>query len=320
MKNNSRNGQSARHPSEPAPAAERTLDETLAALLEQTVAKLLAADRRADPMFGPFGPLVALSHLAYGHEARLLEQAASLLCEAQPHLRVVHLDKPIPIVPAAREALQSNDWEHIEGIRLPSRVYSEDGYAPDLVIVDSRCHEAFLFDIKRSVDTRSSRVRALREKMKAAALVAPDWLAARARAHMIACTRIAILDASGETDDPKSGVLTPSGFERVLGVPGFAAVLGDLRERFSARLQAELDMLMREPGRADAGEDCENFSAPVAALEHTDGDHPDESGPAAEPQLPVRTAQSPRPRVGFAIPLAEPQDDALEALPRRSWH
>lgn len=314
MKNNPQNGPSADHPSEP------TLEDRLAALLEQTVAKLLAAERRADPMFGPFGPLVALSHLAYGHEARLLEQAASLLCEVQPHLLVVQLDKPIPIVPAAREALRGNQWEHIEGIRLLSQVYAEDGYAPDLVIVDSRQQAAFVFDIKRSVDIRSSRVRALREKMKAAALVAPDWLAARARIHMIACTRIAILDASGESDDPKSGVLTPSGFERVLGVPGFAAVLGDLRERFAARLQAELDTLMREPQHADAEDGPENFSASAAALEHADGDHSDEPGHAAESRDPVRTAQSPRSRVGFAIPLAEPPDDAPGNHPRRNWH
>ncbi len=241
---------SATDASEDDAAAEAFLERRLALLLETTLAQMLAAERRVDPMFGAFGPLVALSHLAYGHEARLLEEAISVLCEAQPHLRVVQLDRPIPLVPAAREALRSNEWENIEGIRLPSRVYAEDGYAPDLVVVHRRNHEAFLFDIKRSVDNKASRVRNLREKLKAAALVAPDWLSARARIHMVSFTRIAILDASGETDDAKSGILTPSGFERVLDIPGFAVRLAALRQDFAARLRDELERLAREQGWA----------------------------------------------------------------------
>ena len=243
---------SASNGTEDHAAAEAFLERRLALLLETTLAQMLAAERRVDPMFGAFGPLVALSHLAYGHEARLLEQAVSVLCEVQPHLRVVQLDKPIPLVPAAREALRGNEWENIEGIRLPSRVYAEDGYAPDLVVIDRRNHEAFLFDIKRSVDNKASRVRNLREKLKAAALVAPDWLSARARIHMVSFTRIAILDASGETDDAKAGILTPSGFERVLDIPGFAVRLTALRQAFAARLRDELERLARAQAAAVA--------------------------------------------------------------------
>ncbi len=256
MNRTSHSEASASNGAEDHAAAEAFLERRLALLLETTLAQMLAAERRVDPMFGAFGPLVALSHLAYGHEARLLEQAVSVLCEAQPHLQVVQLDRPIPLVPAAREALRSNEWENIEGIRLPSRVYAEDGYAPDLVVVHRRNHEAFLFDIQRSVDNKASRVRNLREKLKAAALVAPDWLSARARIHMVSFTRIAILDASGETDDAKSGILTPSGFERVLDIPGFAVRLAALRQDFAARLRDELERLAREQlaaaGKAEA--------------------------------------------------------------------
>ncbi len=51
------------------------LEQRLAQLLDRTFAEMLRSERRADPMFRSHAGIVALSHHAYGHEARLVEQA-----------------------------------------------------------------------------------------------------------------------------------------------------------------------------------------------------------------------------------------------------
>jgi hypothetical protein len=158
-------------------ASQPDLRKRLEQLLDDAFTEMMTADRRTDPMFGSHAATVALSHHAYGCEARLIEQATVLVCEEQPHLQVVRLDRAIPLVEAAWQALRGNDWSELEGIRLPSRVFAEDSYMPDLVVIDRRSRDLFLFDIKRSVDSKPSRARGLMEKLKAAALVAPDWLA-----------------------------------------------------------------------------------------------------------------------------------------------
>jgi len=39
----------------------------------------------------------------------------------------------MPIVPAALEFLERNEWSSLEGIRLRSKVHYRKTYAPDLV-------------------------------------------------------------------------------------------------------------------------------------------------------------------------------------------
>jgi len=285
------------------------LRKRLEQLLDDAFTEMLGAERRTDPMFGSHAATVALSHHAYGCEARLIEQATILACEAQPHLQVVRLDRAIPLVEAAWQALRGNDWSELEGIRLPSRVFAEDSYMPDLVVIDRRTREAFLFDIKRSVDSKPSRARGLMEKLKAAALVAPDWLALMAKVHSVACTRIAILDASGAVDDPKQGILPLAALEQVLDIPGFAAALASLRRRFSVRLEQELDRLQAATRSEERG-GPEND----AGLE-TDGPS-DRPGTAAKVSHMQGSAdRQPRPRsgrrVGFVtLPSGEDEDAA----------
>ena len=290
-------------------AGQPELRKRLEQLLDDAFAEMMTADRRTDPMFGSHAATVALSHHAYGCEARLIEQATILVCEEQDHLQVVRLDRAIPLVEAAWQALRGNDWAELEGIRLPSRVFAEDSYMPDLVVVDRRTREAFLFDIKRSVDSKPSRARGLMEKLKAAALVAPDWLALMAKVHSVVCTRIAILDASGAVDDPKQGILPLAALEQVLDIPGFAAALASLRRRFSIRLERELDRLQAAT-RSDKRGGPEN-GASSEKMEPCD-----RPGRTAEvQQLRASADRQPRPRsgrrVGFVtLPSGEDEDAA----------
>ena len=90
------------------------LHERLDQLLDEAFAEMLASDRRIDPMFRSHAAAVALSHHAYGCEARLIERATVILCEEQPHIQVVRLDRAIPLVEAARETLRGNDWSTLE--------------------------------------------------------------------------------------------------------------------------------------------------------------------------------------------------------------
>lgn len=282
-----------------APELDRRLDD----LLEATVSGMLSVERKPDPMFGRHGETIALAHLAYGHEARLIEDAAILMCEAEAHLRVIRLDRPFPLVAAAFEALQGNDWSTLQGIRLPSRVYAEDSYMPDLVVLDRRSMTAYLLDIKRAIDNKISRIRALMTRLKAAALVAPDWLSMRARVHGVACTRIAILDASGAFDEPSSGIMPLAALEQVLEVPGLAARMADLRHRFALRIEREMDRLLPDASggtgkrRSGIGSGSSD-SAPRSDNDTSTDDEPDTKGAAAS----TAKAQGRGRRVGFAIP------------------
>jgi len=290
-------------------AGQPDLRKRLEQLLDAACAEMMAAERRTDPMFGSHAATVALSHHAYGCEARLIEQATVLVFEEQDHLQVVRLDRAIPLVEAAWQALRGNDWSELEGIRLPSRVFAEESYMPDLVVIDRRSRDLFLFDIKRSVDSKPSRARGLMEKLKAAALVAPDWLSSKAKVHAVACTRIAILDASGAVDDPKQGILPLAALEQVLDIPGFAAALASLRRRFSIRLEQELDRLQAatwsgersEPENSASSEKMETCDRPGTT--------------AGVSQLRASADHQPRPgsgrRVGFVtLPPGEDEDAA----------
>ncbi|QKV20048.1 hypothetical protein [Oricola thermophila] len=290
-------------PSDETPELDRRLDD----LLEATVAGMLSVERKPDPMFGRHGETIALAHLAYGHEARLIEDAAILMCEAEPHLQVIRLDRPFPLVAAAFEALQGNDWSTLEGIRLPSRVYAEDSYMPDLVVLDRRSMTAYLLDIKRAIDNKISRIRALMTRLKAAALVAPDWLSMRARVHGVACTRIAILDASGAFDEPETGIMPLAALEQVLDVPGLAVRMADLRDRFALRIEQEMDRLLPDAsggvgtGKRRSGIGADAPDGEPRSDSNTDtstDDEPDTKGAAAS----MAKAQGRARRVGFAIP------------------
>ena len=280
------------------------LDRRLNRLLDDTFAEMMSTERRTDPMFGSHAATVALGHYAYGHEARLIERATILLCEGQEHLQVVQLDRAFPLVESAREALRGNDWSELEGIRLPSRVFAEETYMPDLVVIDRRTRDAFLFDIKRSVDNKLSRIRGLMEKLKAAALVAPDWLALRAKVRGVPGARIAILDASGEVNEPKAGVMPLAALEQVLAIRGFAAALASLRQRFSVRLQQELDGLQTETA---SGEYHGTGSGAVCGATGL-GDGTVEPGDASDPHS-LRSLSGGR--VGYAILPPNEGDDGL---------
>lgn len=275
------------------------LDQQLSRLLDDTFAEMMSTERRTDPMFGSHAVTVALGHYAYGHEARLIERATVLLCEGQPHLQVVQLDRAFPLVESAREAVRNNEWAELEGIRLPSQVFAEESYMPDLVVIDQRSRGSFLFDIKRSVDNKSSRMRALMEKLQVASLVAPDWMARRAKVHGVTDTSVAILDASNVCSDPKAGVVPLAALEQVLAIPGFAAALDSLRDRFSVRLQQELDGLQAEVA---SGEQHGTESDAVCGA--TDlGD-----GSAADRHWPRQNSGH---RVGFVTLPPEEDDDVL---------
>lgn len=224
-------------------------------IVDRTVDDWLAAEVQPDRMFGPLGTVIARSHLAYLHDGRLVEALLRAVCAHCPHLRLVDLARPFPIVPAAIEALRRNDWDALEGIALDGEVYADATYMPDVVVAEMESRTVHLLEIKRQVDNKRKRIQPVLDKLMASALVAPDWLARQARLRGIASVRVAVLDASGGAEDTGRGVLPLSAVDGLLAIPGATASIGAMRRDFHARVADELGRMLREAigQRAEAG-------------------------------------------------------------------
>src|SRR5690606_2131772 len=97
--------------------------------------------------FGPFAELNSVVRAVTYHEGWLLEQGMVRLASENPSLLIMPSETALPIVPAALEMLERNDWRSLKGIRLRSEVHYKSSYVPDLFIVDPGQHRALIVDM-----------------------------------------------------------------------------------------------------------------------------------------------------------------------------
>ena len=216
-------------------------DTAFEVLIDRAIAAIKAAGDRVDPVFGPFAELNSIVRAVTYHEGKLLEWGVARLANENPALVLMPPETALPIVPAAVELLQRNDWLGLEGLRLRSEVHYTTSYIPDLFLVDRDQHSALLLDVKRSLASYAERrLNALRRRMMAAALIAGDWLHIEGRVAGVSRVGVAIIDGSSERRDQTNGVFALDEVGDLIGVPGAGEAMLALRAKFAQRVQAKV--------------------------------------------------------------------------------
>lgn len=209
-------------------------------LVAQAVDAVRACSAKPDPTFGSYAELVAAIRSTAFHEGKLLERGVARLALCNPALIVVPQDRPMPIVPAAREFLRRNEGP-LRGIRLSPEVHARESYAPDLVIVDTVRHAALVLDVKRSLASyETRRLNDLRSRMMAAAMIASDWLSLECRTPPVGDVSVAIIDGSDEMADHDRGVWGLSEIGDLLEVNGAGEAMAMLRDLFGREVRSIL--------------------------------------------------------------------------------
>lgn len=276
-------------------------------LVEQAIDAISGCSAKSDATFGVWAEIVAAIRSTAFHEGKLLERAIARLVSCNPDLSVVTLERPMPVVPAAREVLRRNEGV-LRGLRLSPEVHSRETYAPDLVIVDRRRHAALILDVKRSLlSYEMPRLNELRSKMLAVAMIASDWLTLECRTPPIVDVSVAIIDGSDEMIDHERGIWGLSEIDVLLEVEGAGAAMGVLRDLFGQRVRALLaERCRKEVQQSFDGWSSASTSGGEAFAESSSAALPDSlnSGErlrdADEAVLALRRGQDVGARVGFA--------------------
>lgn len=272
------------------------LEPILSGLVDQALEAIRAGNARCDEVFGDYAELNSFVRAVTFHEGILLEQGLERLASLSPDLRVIRLSEPLPIVPAALELLERNEWDALEAIHLRSDVHYKMSYTPDLLILDRVARRAIIIDVKRSLASyQESKLKALRRKMMAAALTAADVLHQQGR-QGIAEIDIAIIDGSDEQSAQERGVFALREVGDLLRLPYAGQAMLKLREMFAARVQEEMQQLCQRLVTAPAEPDIINSDDYLAS---------DDEDPESEREEAAEIAAEPMPpiRVGFARSL-----------------
>lgn len=302
------------NPAWPHAAAIAKLKPDFGRMVDKAIAAILSGDTRPDAVFGDYAGLVSMARSVSFHEGKLLEWGMIRVAACNPDLQVMPQDKPMPVVPAAIEFLERNEWNSLEGIRLRSEVHSKKSYTPDIVIVNRKRHSALIIDVKRSLASYSEhRLDTLRSRMMAVALIAADWLYVERKAPLVSDVGIAIVDGSNEASDHDKGIFGLFEIDDLLEITGAGEAMAHLRSMFAVRVREELgrqckDVLnLIDPARGDLHRDA------VRGWPEPDETDPDDvpaagsssaSGNKGRGRHPSRIDE--RVRVGFARSRASP--------------
>ena len=266
--------------------------DDVVALVDEAMTAALAGEIRDDSTFGGYASVFGFCRSAVMQEGRLLENSIALAVRHHPDLTLLP-PKPMPIVPAAQEMLKRTPSDEIKGIRFPSRVHTTESYRPDLFVVNRATHSGLLLDIKRSLPSyRPQEIDRLRFRMLAVAATAAEWIAEN-QGPLLVSVETAIIDGANEASDHERGVFRLSEVDELLGTEGTAALVEEVREGFSKRVQDELGRRCRTV----LGQSREND------VRHSTSDP---SAPDAASSLSVevlaRTANTAERRFGYARP------------------
>lgn len=225
----------------PSIAVTADLEPDFLRMVDRSIGAILSGDARPDMVFGDYSGLVSMARSVSFHEGRLLEWGMIRIAACNRDLQVMPPDKPMPVVPAAIEFLERNEWSSLEGIRLRSEVHAKQSYTPDIVIVNRKRHSALIIDVKRSLASYAEhRLDALRNRMMAVALIAADWLYVERKAPLVSDVGIAIIDGSNEASDHGKGVFGLSEIDDLFEIAGAGEAMAHLRTMFAVRVREEL--------------------------------------------------------------------------------
>ncbi len=224
------------------------IETELDALIDDAIAQIVEGDVIEDEILGHYVMIASLVRAISFREGKLLEQAVERVSKIHPDLVVLTKSIRLPLVKAATEAVVNNNWARLDRLMLDCEAPAKGTYTPDLIIVNTRRHMAFILDLKRSLASYgdTSRLEELKLKMMASALILPDWLYKNHKRLMVDTVGVAIVDGASRPSDHEHGVWALDELDDILGISGAAKTLGELRRRFGARVQAVLEQATRK--------------------------------------------------------------------------
>lgn len=217
-------------------ALARALDQ----LVRDEIARSVSVDAMVAMHDGGIAGLASLANASSVAEGRLLEKVVALIAESNANLSVFAQVR-LPVREDALELVEKNPEALYRGLTLDANARTRKNYIADLIIIDRTTRIAYVVDIKRSLGSyEAARIVELRQRMLAAALVAPDLLWKDHQRLAVDEVRVVILEAAGRRTDLKSGIWSFAHLDHLLGVAGAADLVRQVRQDFDRLTEENL--------------------------------------------------------------------------------
>lgn len=220
------------------------VEADLDVLIDRAINAIMDGEPTEDEILGHYVHIASLVRAVSFREGKLLEYAFERVARANPNVLVLTQSLKLPLVKAALEAVSSNDWSSLDGIKLDCESPAKGSYTPDLIVVNRARHTAYILDLKRSLASYgdTSRLEELKMKMMASAMVLPDWLYKNQKRLMVDTVEVAIVDGASRPSDHATGIWALAEIDDLLEIDGAAACMAELRRRFGVRVRELLEV------------------------------------------------------------------------------
>ncbi len=169
---------------------------------------------------------------------RLLREKVS----SEARFKVLESGIDLPVLGDAERMLALNEWSRLSSLAVDPDRRATRHYRPDLIVIERATSRAIIVDVKRSLSSYSGnrQLNHLKNRMLAAALVAPQILYTEHQRTMVTRTEIAILDLADSRSLYGDGIFGLCHLDALLGMPGLAADLQQCRVVYRAAVDALL--------------------------------------------------------------------------------
>jgi hypothetical protein len=214
----------------------RALDQ----LVRDEIARSVSVDAMITMHEGGIAGLASLANASSVAEGRLLEKVIALIAESNPNLSVFAQVR-LPVREDALELVEKNPEALYRGLTLDANARTRKSYIADLIILNRVTRLGHVIDIKRSLGSyEAARILELRQRMLAAALVAPDLLWKDHQRMAVDEVRVVILEAAGKRTDVRNGIWNLGHLDHLLEVPGAADLVRRVRQDFERLTEQNL--------------------------------------------------------------------------------
>lgn len=229
-----------KHTSIPSIAEHAELARALDQLVRDELARNLSVEAMTAMLDSGIAGLASLANAASVAEGRLLEKVIAVIAESNPNL-IVLTQVRLPVREDALDLVDRNPETRYRGLTLDANSRTRKVYVADMIVVDRITRVAHVVDIKRSLGSyETARIVELRQRMLAAALVAPDLLWKDHQRIAVDEVRVVILEAAGRRTDLRQGIWSFAHLDHLLGVTGAADLVRQVRQDFDRLTDATL--------------------------------------------------------------------------------
>lgn len=234
----------------------------------------------ADPKW-PSAAMIGLCAQIPAAEGRLLERLLRERVSSENSLKLMESGIALPILDDAERMLALNEWTALSSLSVDPDQRATRHYRPDLIVIEKDSGRAILIDVKRSLHSYSGnrQLNALKDKMLAAALVAPQILYLEHRRTVVTRTDVAIIDLGESRRNYGEGIYSLAHLDALLGMEGLASDLDECRRSY----RVAVDVLMQSLARESFADSCQTSHKAIdlPPVDTDDGDCCDEWNDAA---------------------------------------